>query len=156
MQKPVAGIKSYLIVNLVLAGLIGLIFIYSGIYSATEDNYPIPSFFEGITGEVPPSAGMSRAFSEIVRGNLDAASAYNPDSLLIFAFFLVQGIQRLTVSFLLVKGKRASGKPVARKQLTSMKYLLPADVLASLILFLYCFRGQILAMVKLLMDHNQF
>ena len=152
MQATTAGIKSYLIVNLVLAGSIGLIFVYSGIFSAEKDNYPLPSFFEEITGEVPPSAGMSRAFSELVRGNFGAASAYNPDSPLIFAFFLIQFIQRTAVTFLLLKEARTGSKPLVRMSHPTIKYLLPIDVIASMILFIFCFRGQIQAMLELFME----
>ena len=98
-----AGRKPYLIVNYILAGIIGFIFIYSGFFSAQKDNYPVPSFFEEITGQPAPSSGMSKAFSEIMRGDMDSAREFNPDSPLIFAFFLIQGIQRILVSILLVK-----------------------------------------------------
>ncbi len=130
--------KPYLIVNIILAGMIGFIFIYSGFFSAERGNHPVPSFCEEITGQTAPSSGMSRAFSGIIRGDLDAAREYNPDSLLIFAFFLIQGVQRITVSSLLLKGR------------IKKKHLLTADVFISLILFLYCFHGQIRAMIRLL------
>jgi hypothetical protein len=130
--------KPYFIINLILAGLIGLIFIYSGLFSAQRDDYPLPSFFEEITGLPSPSAGMSKAFSEIIRGRLVSAREYHPDSLMIFAFFLIQGMQRLTVTFLLIRGR------------ISVKHTLMADCLLSLILFLYCFQGQIGAMIRIL------
>jgi len=130
--------KPYLIVNIVLAGLIGLIFLYSGLFSAEKGNQPVPSFYEETTRQAAPSSGMSRAFSEIIRGNLESARQYNPDSPLIFAFFLIQGIQRLSLSIILFR----SG--------TRQKYLLYADAFVSGITFLYCFHGQILAMIRLL------
>jgi hypothetical protein len=130
--------KPYLIINLILAGLIGLIFIYSGLFSAQRDNYPLPSFYEEITGSPSPSAGMSKAFSEIIRGRPGSALDYNPDSLLIFAFFLIQGMQRITVLLLLIRGR------------ISVKYVLFADCIFSGILFLCCFQGQIRAMIRVL------
>ena len=130
--------KPYNIVNLFLAGIIMMIFIYSGLFSARKDNHPVPSFYEKITGEPSPSSGLSRAFSEIVRGNLESAKSYNQDSLLIFSFFLIQFVQRILVSALLYK------------QILRIQYLLIADLAISTILFLYCFKGQLLAMEKLM------
>jgi hypothetical protein len=168
-----AEIKPYFIINLVLAGLIGLAFLYSGIFSAERDNHPVPSFYEEITGKPSPSAGMSRAFSEIIRGNINSARQYNPDSPMIFAFFIIQGIQRLTVSLLLLLARKSSGtdngtmgrveNSAGTRRSSGMRgnrpfpggsffgrILLPADVIASGILFLYCFNGQIRAMIQLL------
>ena len=118
--------------------MIGLVFIYSGLFSAERDNHPVPSYFEKITGQTSPSSGMSRAFSEIIRGNLETARIYNSDSPLIFAFFLIQGVQRIFVSLLLVKSR------------TKKKHLLAADVLVSVVLFVFCFLGQIKSMIQLL------
>jgi hypothetical protein len=115
-----------------------MVFIYSGLFSAHKDNHPVPSFYENITGEPSPSSGLSRAFSEIVRGNLDAARSYNSDSLLIFAFFLIQFIQRILVTMLL------------HLQMLPTRYLLSADLVISTGLFIYCFKGQLLAMGNLL------
>jgi hypothetical protein len=142
MKKPLRRLrtlnKPYYIVNLSLAGIIMMVLIYSGLFSAKEDNHPIPSFYERITGEPAPSSGLSRAFSEILRGNLDAARGYNSDSLLIFSFFLIQLIQRIFVSLLLYK------------QTLRIQYLFTADLSISIGLFLFCFKGQLLAMGNLI------
>lgn len=142
MKKPLKRQRRinrpYYIVNLSLAGIIMMVFIYSGLFSAKEDNHPVPSFYEKITGEPAPSSGLSRAFSEIVRGNLDAARGYNKDSLLIFSFFLIQIMQRLFVTLLLYK------------QIPRIQYLFSADLAISILLFLFCFWGQLLAMGKLI------
>ena len=142
MKKPLRRRRTlnrpYYIVNLSLAGIIMMVFIYSGLFSAKEDNHPIPSFYEKITGEPAPSSGLSRAFSEIVRGNLDAARGYNSDSLLIFSFFLIQFMQRIFVTLLLYK------------QIPRIQYLFTADLAISILLFLFCFKGQLLAMGKLI------
>jgi hypothetical protein len=101
---------------------------------------------------------MSRAFSEIIRGNLRSAKEYNPDSPLIFAFFLIQGIQRITVSLILLKRGRTArqvqgGSLVSGKRLShrpgAIRYLPASDAALSLALFVYCFYGQIRAMVEL-------
>jgi hypothetical protein len=116
-----------------------LIFIYSGLFTASEAKHPVPSFYEEVTGKQSPSAGMSRAFSELVRGKIYSARKYNEDSPLIFAFFLLQLTQRMIVSLLLIKTNiRHSG-------------LLIADIAFSTVLFLYCFKGQILKMLEIIM-----
>jgi hypothetical protein len=142
MKKPLRRQRTlnrpYYIVNLSLAGIIMMVFIYSGLFSAKEDNHPVPSFYEKITGELAPSSGLSSAFSEIVRGNLDAARGYNRDSLLIFSFFLIQFMQRIFVTLLLYK------------QIPRMHYLFSADLAISILLFLFCFKGQLLAIGKLI------
>lgn len=132
------GRKTYLISNVILAGLIILIFIYSGLFSASKAKHPVPSFYEEITGNTSPSAGMSRAFSELVRGKIDSARTYNEDAPLIFAFFLIQLVQRMAVSLLLIK----TG--------LSNKKLLFLDIIFTLVLFLYCFKGQIIKMTQLM------
>ena len=118
--------------------MIGLIFIYSGLFSAARDNHPVPSLYEELTGQPSPSGGMSRAFSEMVRGNIQAAREYNPYSPPIFAFFLVQVVQRITVSLLLLKTR------------INKKHLLLADVLIAMALMVYCFSGLARATFRLL------
>ena len=136
-NNSLAGKRSYLLINLVLAGITGVIFIYSGIFSAEDGNHPLPSFHEMITGQPAPSSGMSRAFSEIIRGNLDSARDYNPDSLFLFAFFLIQASQRIAVSMILIRGR------------IKERHLLLADVVLSVSMFFYCFQGPIRSMFKL-------
>jgi hypothetical protein len=128
--------RPYYIINISLAGILMMVFIYSGLFSAGKENHPVPSFYEYITGEQAPSSGLSRAFSEIIRGNLQAARDHNKDSLLIFTFFLIQLIQRIMVMLLL------------HKQIPRTRILVWADVLTSILLFLYCFKGQLLAMAN--------
>ena len=118
--------------------MIGLVLIYSGLFSADKDNHPVPSYFEKITGQPSPSSGMSRAFSEIIRGNFETARNYNADSLLIFAFFIIQGVQRISVSILLVKSR------------IKKKHLLFADVFLTVVLFIFFFCFNIRAMLQLL------
>ena len=142
MKKPLRRQRTfnrpYYIVNLSLAGILMMVFIYSGLFSAKKDNHPFPSFYEKITGEPAPSSGLSRAFSEIVSGNLDAARDYNRDSLLIFSFFLIQFVQRIFVTMLLYK------------QILRIQYLFTGDLAISFLLFLFFFFLQLLAMVKLI------
>lgn len=100
------------------------IMIYSGIFSATRDNHPVPSIYTEITGEASPSQGMSRAFSEIVRFRFDSALDYNPHSLNLFLFFFIQILMRIGIS---VRLHFFQGKP---KKIASW------DVPVSIFLFL--------------------
>ncbi len=129
--------RPYCIVNISLAGILMMVFIYSGLFSAKKENHPVPSFYEKFTGEKAPSSGLSRAFSEIMRGNTQEAGKHNKDSLLIFTFFLIQLVQRIMVTVLLYK------------QIPRTQILLSADLATSLLLFLYCFKGQLCAMADL-------
>ena len=75
---------SYLLINLLLVLVIVSVVLYSALYKA--HTHPIPALFTELTGQVPPSKGLSSSFSEIVRGNFDIAYEYNPYGLRIFSF----------------------------------------------------------------------
>ncbi|KPK87627.1 MAG: hypothetical protein AMS27_01835 [Bacteroides sp. SM23_62_1] len=106
-----------------------MIFIYSGLFSAEKDNHPIPSIYEKITGEPTASSGLSRSFSEIVRGRFDSARSYNQYGIPVFIFFFIQFFQRIIVSIL------------RYKMTIHRRWLLIGDVIISIALFLYCFKG---------------
>lgn len=130
--------RTYVLVNIILAGVIIMVMVYSGLFTAEGERHPVPSFYEALTGEPSPSAGMSRAFSELVRGRIDPARNYNEDSPLIFAFFLVQLVQRITVTLLI------------RKAFFPLKAILWPDIALSLGIFIYCFKGQIIKSATLI------
>jgi hypothetical protein len=132
-----SGTKPYHTANLILAGLIALVLVYSGIFSAEKDNHPVPSFFEETTGRTSPSSGLSRAFSEILRGEIDSALAYNPDSLRIFIFLMIQLVQRLSISLLLFKTR------------LQLKPLLLADIILSAGLFIYAFTPLVFQVIEM-------
>jgi hypothetical protein len=108
-----------------------MIFIYSGLFSAEKDNHPIPSFYEELTGETSASSGLSRSFSEIVRGRFESAREYNPNGIPVFLFFFIQFFQRLFVSLIIHKIYINTNK------------IMIIDTISSIILFLYCFKGLI-------------
>jgi hypothetical protein len=118
---------AYTKINLIFAGIILCIFIYSGIFSSEGASYPIPSGYTQITGEETNSTGMSRAFSAIVRLEFKQALSYNEESIKVFAFFFIQFFLRFL--FTLVYSLHRSKKVVI------------ADVVISLALFVYCFEG---------------
>jgi hypothetical protein len=113
----------YLQVNALIAGIIILIMIYSGIFSASGIPYPIKSYYSTPVA----STGLSRAFSEIVRGNIQKAVELNPYSIKIFSFFFLQFPLRILISVLLLS-----------KRISSMQ-LIFIDVLVSVLLFLWAF-----------------
>jgi hypothetical protein len=130
--------RPYHILNITLAGVIILIFAYSGFFSAQKNNHPIPSIYEKISGEPSNSSGLSRAFSEILRGNFDSARAYNKNSIPVFLFFLIQFFQRIGISFVVKKGRlKLSG-------------IVKIDIAASTVLFLVCFWGLMRSMAQMI------
>lgn len=93
--------EPYHIINLCFAGIIILIFIYSGIFSAENDNHPIKSTCEILTGQPCESTGLSRSFSEIVRFKFESAKSYNKYGIRVFLFFLIQFFLRIISSVIL-------------------------------------------------------
>ncbi|HAF30170.1 MAG TPA: hypothetical protein DCG75_14105 [Bacteroidales bacterium] len=123
--------EPYHIINLSFAGIIMLIFIYSGIFCAEKDNHPIKSACANIDGHPCKSEGLSRSFSEIVRFNLESAKSYNKYGLQIFSFFLIQLLMRFATSYVLYK------KAILKSNLIII------DSVISACLYMYCFWGMI-------------
>ena len=69
--------EPYLVINTLFAGVILLIFAYSGIFSPEKDNYPVTCIHEKITGLPCVSCGLSHSFSLIVRGRIEEAYQWN-------------------------------------------------------------------------------
>ncbi len=93
--------EPYHIINLCFAGIIILIFIYSGIFSAEKNNHPIKSACATIEGHPCKSEGLSRSFSEIVRFQFESAKTYNKYGIKVFLFFLIQFFLRIISSVIL-------------------------------------------------------
>ncbi|MCK4663993.1 MAG: DUF2752 domain-containing protein [Bacteroidales bacterium] len=119
--------EPYHIINVIFAGIIILIFIYSGIFSAEKNNHPVKSACIKITGKPCISTGLSRSFSEIVRFRFESAKKYNQYGLLIFFFFLSQLFLRFFSSFILIR------------KTISLKTLILTDSIVSVILYIICF-----------------
>ena len=122
-------LNPYLILNLFFIGLILSIFTYSIIFSAEKDNHPVPSYNEKFAGRESPTSGLSRSFSEIIRGNFKEGKAWNNNGIQIFLFFLIQLFLRFATSFFVIK------KTVDTKKLAWI------DSIISLVLFLICFKN---------------
>jgi hypothetical protein len=121
--------EPYYIINTCFAGIIMLIFIYSGIFSAEKNNHPIQSNCAQIKDHPCKSEGLSRSFSEIVRFRFESATSYNQYSLKIFLFFFLQLFLRIIISL------------VVYYQLIKQNKLIILDSIISAGLYLYCFWG---------------
>lgn len=111
---------AYLQINLIFAGIIIAMLLYSGIFSSQGISHPIKS----ATNETTISTGLSRAFSEIVRLNISEAKNFNPYSIPIFLFFFIQLFMRIASILLLLSTR------------FSRLVLIISDILTSLLLFL--------------------
>ncbi len=83
-------VRSYQLINIIIAGVIVMIIIYSGIFSPVENNYPVKCVHEKFTGLPCPSCGLSHSFSYIVRGDFGKANEWNIYGMRVFLFFLFQ------------------------------------------------------------------
>jgi hypothetical protein len=95
--------EPYLIINIIFAGVILLIFLYSGFFSPDKDNYPVICIHEKITGEPCVSCGLSHSFSLIVRGRVEEAYKWNLYGMRIFLFFALQLGMRVAFSCFYLK-----------------------------------------------------
>lgn len=123
--KPVK--EPYLIINIFFAGVILLIFAYSGIFSPARDNYPVICIHEKLTGEPCISCGLSHSFSLIIRGRIEEAYKWNIYAMRIFLFFASQLVLRAAFSIFYLK------YPNTRQQLIIL------DCIGSGVIFLIAF-----------------
>lgn len=119
--------EPYLFINLILAGVIVLIFAYSGFFSPEKDNYPVVCIHEKLTGQPCVSCGLSHSFSLILRGRISEAYEWNIYGLRVFLFFALQLVMRIVFSAVYLRN------PGIRKQ------LIIYDSGSSLLLLLICF-----------------
>lgn len=132
-----AGLREpYLLINIVLAGVIMLIMIYSGIFSPDKNDYPVVCIHEKLTGEPCVSCGLSHSFSLILRGRIDEAFEWNIYGMRIFLFFFGQLLMRLIFS------KIYLSHPDSRKQ------LILYDIIGSSALFLIVFMPFLIWIIK--------
>jgi hypothetical protein len=119
--------EPYLIINIFFAGVIMLIFAYSGIFSPVKDDYPVTCLHEKLTGEPCVSCGLSHSFSLIVRGKITEAYQWNIYGMRVFLFFLSQLVLRVVYSVFYVR------YPLTGKQ------LIITDSIGSGMIFLIAF-----------------
>jgi hypothetical protein len=125
--KGSPGNSSYLIINIIFAGVILLIIAYSGIFSPEMDIYPVTCIHEKLTGELCISCGLSHSFSLIIRGRLAEAYQWNIYGMRVFLFFVSQLILRVAFSIFYLR------YPDTRKQLIII------DCISSALIFLISF-----------------
>lgn len=114
-------------INIIFAGIILVILVYSGVFSSGKDNHPIPSFYELAKHKPSPSRGLSRSFSEIMRFRFESAAAFNSNGLRIFLFFFIQLFLRLGFTCIYLRSS------------ISKTLLVSLDIGISVGLFLYAF-----------------
>ena len=119
--------EPYLLINFILAGVILLVFIYSGFFSPDKDNYPVVCIHEKLTGEQCASCGLSHSFSLILRGRISEAYDWNLNGLRVFIFFAAQILMRVVFSVFYLK------YPGSGKQLITY------DIAVSVMLFIVSF-----------------
>ncbi len=95
--------EPYITINFILAGVILLIFMYSGFFSPDKNNYPVVCIHEKLTGEECASCGLSHSFSLILRGRISEAYDWNINGLRVFIFFAAQLIMRVVFSLFYLK-----------------------------------------------------
>lgn len=123
--------EPYHIINLCFAGIVIMILIYSGIFSAERNNYPIKSACEMITKKPCKSTGLSRSFSEIARFKFESAKSYNKYGIRIFLFFFIQLFLRFIASIFL------------HHKIFPKNKIIILDSIISASLYIYCFWGLI-------------
>ncbi|NOY38514.1 MAG: DUF2752 domain-containing protein [Chlorobi bacterium] len=113
----------YQVLNLVMAILLGLVFIYAAIFSVTKDNHPVPSVYNKMMLRPSPTTGLSRSFSAMVRGDFAMAGKWNPYGPRIFMFFFLEMIMR-GVAF-----------AILCKRIVPVKTMMTIDVILTVVLF---------------------
>ena len=124
-----SGIKGnpYLILNIVFAGVILLVLLYSGIFSPDKNNYPIVCIHEKLTGLPCFSCGLSHSFSLIVRGRVEEAYKWNVYGMRVFIFFVSQLLMRILFSVYYQRNEK------------SRKWLIKYDIIGSILMFSIAF-----------------
>jgi hypothetical protein len=128
MDSEKYSFKTYRIINIIIAGVIIGIFLYSGVFNYKKNNFPIHSFHENITGQTSISSGLSRSFSAIVRLDFEEAKAYNQYGMGLFVFFILQLLLRCFFYFIIAKSFYSVGQ------------IIKIDVLISISLFVLYFK----------------
>jgi len=104
-RHPVNPSPFIIINGIFLVVLLG-IFSYSAIFSAAHNNYPVPSSLEILKESKDISTGLSRSFSELMRGRIGSAREYNEHGPRIFLFFLLQFFMRPFFLFLYIRSQK--------------------------------------------------
>lgn len=123
MKHP--SFSTYAFFNILFIGILVSIFVYSGVFSADENNHPIDCYFAQ-RGIQCPTCGISRGFSEIMEGHLSRAQEYNANSLRLFLFFVIQLLLRIVAL-------------VVDKRINKTKQIVIVDGFQAALLAIICF-----------------
>lgn len=116
-------IDSYKKINMIFIVIIMFIFFYCFIVPFL--GFGFPSSCEGMPLSYCKSRGLTRAFSQILRFNFSEAIAYNPYSIKIFLFFLIQLATRFVINKII--------------RLSNLKRILTCDIFFSVVFFIFSF-----------------
>lgn len=116
-------IDSYKKINMIFIVIIMFIFFYCFITPFL--GFGFRSSCEGMPLSYCKSRGLTRAFAQILRFNFSEAIAYNPYSIKIFLFFLIQLVTRFFISKIV--------------RLSNLKRVLTCDILVSAVFFVFSF-----------------
>lgn len=115
-------LKTYKLINLIFAGIIIVLFVYSGNFYFK--NMPkLSCIHYRITGQTCNACGLSRGFTEIMRGNFRKAQEFNANSMYVFSFFLIQLCLRISLTI------------ISNRMKKHIHVIVAIDVVLSLILF---------------------
>ncbi len=156
MLRLPLSVSPYQMINILTGLVIVMVFIYSGIFSTGDGYYPVECAHISVYGEDCPTCGLSRSFSEMVRGNFSSASEYNRNGPLLFAFFISQLLLRTIAGLVLHRMERTgagntgvvnapsegrSGTRYRGSADLKKKTLVLSDAAVSFVLFIVCFRN---------------
>lgn len=116
-------IDSYKKINTIFIVIIMFVFFYCFIVPFL--NFGFGSACEGMPLAYCKSRGLTRAFAQIIKLNFNEAIVYNPYSLKIFSFFLIQLIIRLFINKIV--------------RLSNFKTIVTCDILWSIMFFIFSF-----------------
>jgi hypothetical protein len=127
----------YQMINIVTGFVIVLIFAYSAIFGVTGDGYPVECAHVSFYGKECPSCGLSQSFTEMTKGNVAEARELNINGPLLFGFFALQLLLRIVAGSILVS---INGVETSAIRLRRVNFLIIADAVVSILLFLVSFR----------------
>ncbi|MEO1438611.1 MAG: DUF2752 domain-containing protein [Bacteroidota bacterium] len=120
--------SNYKLFNWILAGVVILMFCYSGFYGK-QSSAPIVCQYEQRTGQVCPTCGFTRSFGFLLSGDWESARVMNPLGVAVFSFFCIELLLRLGIN---------AGLSSIKSQ-RSLYWLLAFDIIQALGLFLWAF-----------------
>lgn len=116
-------IDSYKKINMIFIVIIMFIFFYC--FTMPFLNFGFHSTCEGMPLAYCKSRGLTRAFAQILRLNFNEAIPYNPYSIKIFSFFLIQLVMRFIINKII--------------RLSNCKRILIGDIFLSIMMFIFSF-----------------